>query len=125
MYHAEDYQSLNSQGLTFLLKSQGWEWLTVTRFPMVFDRLATTTEHGICRLQELCGSQLATEVITYRARADVSIIKDKYVQLKSSSLYNHALSYRLRKYHYAAELPVIPTMPNFQASKLRLRKFCE
>ena len=53
---------------------------------MVCDRLATTTELGICRLQELCGSLLATEVIMYRARADVSIIKDKFVQLKSSSL---------------------------------------
>ena len=80
MYQAEDYQRLNSQGLIslqLLLKSQGWVWLTVTIFPKVFDRLATTTEHGICRLQELCGSLLATEVITYRARADVSIIKDK------------------------------------------------
>ena len=55
-------------------------------FPMLFDRLAKTTKHGIYRLQELCGSLLATEVITYRARADVSIIKDKFVQLKSSSL---------------------------------------
>ena len=48
MYQTEDYQSLNSQGficLQLILKSQGWEWLTVTLFPMVFDRLATTTEH--------------------------------------------------------------------------------
>ena len=46
------YQRLNSQGLICLqliLKSQGLEWLTVTLFPVVFDRLATTTEHGICR----------------------------------------------------------------------------
>ena len=46
------YQRLKSQGLICLqliLKSQGWEWLTVTIFPVVFDRLATTTEHGICR----------------------------------------------------------------------------
>ena len=74
MYQAEDYQSLNSQGLICLqliLKSQGWEWLILTIFSMVFDRLATTTKHGICRLQELCGSLLATEVIMYRARADV------------------------------------------------------
>ena len=35
MYQAEHYQSLNSQGLIslqLLLKSQGWEWLTVTIF---------------------------------------------------------------------------------------------
>ena len=65
MCQADDYQSLNSQGLICLqlkLKSQGWVWLTVTLFPMVIDRLATTTEHGICRLQELCESLLATEV---------------------------------------------------------------
>ena len=89
MYQAEDYQSLNIQRLICLqlmLKSQGLEWLTVTLFPKVFDRLATTTEHGICRLQGLCGSLLATEVITYKARADVSIIKDKFVQIKSSFL---------------------------------------
>ena len=88
MYQAADYQSLNSQGLICLqliLKSRGWEWLTVTIFCMVFDRLATTTEHGIYRLQEMCGSLLATEVIMYRTRADVSIIKDKFLQLKSSS----------------------------------------
>ena len=63
MYQAEDYQRLNSQGLICLqliVMSQGWEWLTVTLFPIVFDRLATTTEHGICRLQELCGSLLGT-----------------------------------------------------------------
>ena len=77
MYQAEYYHSLYSQGLIsfqLILKSQGWEWLTVTLFP------------GICRLQELCGSLLATEVITYRARADVSIFKEKFVQLKSSYL---------------------------------------
>ena len=34
----------------------------------------------------MCGSLLATEVIKYRARAAVSIIKDIFVQLKSSSL---------------------------------------
>ena len=67
MYQAEDYQSLNSQCLICLQvttdMSQGWEcreWLTVTLFPVVFDRLATTTEHGICRLQELCRSLLGT-----------------------------------------------------------------
>ena len=63
MYQAEDYQRLNNQGLICLqlvLKSQGWVWLTVTLFPVVFDRLATNTEHGICMLQELCGSLLGT-----------------------------------------------------------------
>ena len=40
MYQAEYYQSLNSQGficLQLILKSQGWEWLTVTLFPMEFS----------------------------------------------------------------------------------------
>ena len=39
MYQAEYYQSLNSQGficLQLILKSQGWEWLTVTLFPIEF-----------------------------------------------------------------------------------------
>ena len=77
MYHATDYQSLNSLiCLQLIVMSQGWVWLTVTIFPMVFDRRATTTEHGICKLKELCGPLLATEVIMYRARADVSFIKD-------------------------------------------------
>ena len=48
--------------------------------------MAAITEHGNCRLQELCGSLLATEVIVYIARADVSIIKDKFVQMKLSYL---------------------------------------
>ena len=59
MYQAEDYQRLNSQGLIC------WEWLTVTLFPMVFDRLGTTTEHGICRIQELCGSLLGTFYVLF------------------------------------------------------------
>ena len=66
MYQAADYQSLNSQGLICLqliLKSRGWEWLTVTVFSMVFDRLATTTEHGIYRLQELCGTGDAADAV--------------------------------------------------------------
>ena len=119
MYQAEDYQSLNSQSLICLqliLKSQGWEWLTVTRFPVVFDRLATTTEHGILRLQELCGSLLATVQI---CTAKIKFSLARYLTS------HHALSYRLRTYNYAAELPVSPAMPKFQASKLRLREFCE
>ena len=42
MFQAEDYQSLKSQGiicLQLILKSHGWDWLTVTLFPMVYRYL--------------------------------------------------------------------------------------
>ena len=70
MYQTEDYQSLNSQGLICLqlmsdthYSSPKVGYSLLSLFFLVFDRLATTSEHEICRLQELCGSLLATEVV--------------------------------------------------------------
>ena len=54
MYQAEDYQLSKSKyprSYLFTTDTQVPRLeMTVTLFPMVFDRLATTTEHGICRL---------------------------------------------------------------------------
>ena len=78
MYQAEDYQRINSQRFIYLQ-------LILKSLLLLFFLLYLIDWLQLLSM-EFAGSLLSTAVITYRARADVSISKEKFEQLKSSSL---------------------------------------